>query len=69
MTAYRPGNSVLIRATQATVGNPSNRRSGESRNPGNPSEKNELATEPSGFRLSPERRVYAAIDLVSFPDR
>ena len=35
-----------------------NRRSGESRNPGNPPEKSESVTERSGFRLSPERRFY-----------
>ena len=52
------GNRVLTVATQATV--ISNRRSGESRNPGNPLEKSEPVTEGSEFRLSPERRVEIA---------
>ena len=49
------GQSHLTRAT------PSHRRSGESRNPGNPAEKNEPVTEHSGFRLSPKRRFYDAM--------
>ena len=54
------GNRVL---TQGNPGNPNNRRSGESRNPGNPPEKNGPATKRSGFRLSPERRFYNAVAL------
>ena len=47
----------------------SNRHSGESRNPGNPPEKGVPAAEGSGFRLSPERRVYAAIALSRLGNR
>ena len=57
MSGLCQGNRVLTGATQGTV-IPSNRRSGESRNPGNPREKNGLATEDSGFRPAPERRFY-----------
>ena len=55
---FREGQSC---PNQDNPGN--NRRSGESRNPGNPPEKNGPATEGSGFRLSPERRVYDDIAL------
>ena len=53
------GRGARIGQSRLNQGNPSdqnNRRSGESRNPGNHPENNGLATESSGFRLSPERR-------------
>ena len=46
--SFAPQTTVII----------NNRRSGESRNPGNPPEKSGPATEGSGFWLSPERRFY-----------
>ena len=50
------GNRTM--ATQTTVGNPSNRRSGESRNPELSVAGTLFSGEFPGFRLSPERRFY-----------
>ena len=69
-------------ATQATVGNLPHRRSGESRNPGNPPEKNGVATKrwrrqptPPSFRRKPESRKspgkercgYQALETATYP--